>query len=84
MTPPLTPFLNINKILISDKRSHFTLVFLKAACHANPGAERNFPGSRQNCQNLYKISLPACNLHQQYLQYLSDCKNRQFQVMSFH
>ena len=50
MTPPLTPFLNINKISISDKRSHFTLVFLKAACHANPVAERNFPGSRQNCQ----------------------------------
>ena len=46
MTPPLTPFLNINKISISDKRSHFTLVFLKATCHANPGAERNFPGSR--------------------------------------
>ena len=26
-------------------RSNFTLVFLKAACHANSGAERNFAGS---------------------------------------
>ena len=30
---------------MSVKRSNFTLVFFKAACHANPGAERNFAGS---------------------------------------
>ena len=30
---------------ISVKRSSFTLVFLKAAYHANPGAETNFEGS---------------------------------------
>ena len=40
--PPLTPFSTINNILMSVKRSIFTLVFFKAACHANPGAERNF------------------------------------------
>ena len=35
---------NLN-ISISLKRSNFTLVFFKAACHANPGAERSFAGS---------------------------------------
>ena len=29
-------------MLILVKRSNFTLVFFKAAGHANPGAERNF------------------------------------------
>ena len=36
------PFSTINNISISVKRSNFTLVFFKAACHRNPGAERNF------------------------------------------
>ena len=31
--------------LISVKRSNLTLVFLKAACRANPRTERNFAGS---------------------------------------
>ena len=31
--------------MIPVKRSNFTLVFFKAAFHANPGAERNFAGS---------------------------------------
>ena len=35
----------INNISISVKRSNFTLVFFKAACHAYPGAERNLSGS---------------------------------------
>ena len=26
-------------------KSKFTLVFFKTACHANPGAEKNFQGS---------------------------------------
>ena len=43
--PPLIPFSTNNIISLSLKRSNFTLVFLKAACHANPGAERNFAGS---------------------------------------
>ena len=34
----LIPFSVINNILISVKRSNFTLVFYKAACHDNPGA----------------------------------------------
>ena len=42
---PLTPFSTINNISISVKRSNFTLVFLKAAYHANSGAEENFAGS---------------------------------------
>ena len=29
---------------ISIKRSHFTLVFFRAACHANPVTERNYAG----------------------------------------
>ena len=32
-------------MFISIKRSNFTLAFSKAACHAYPGAERNFAGS---------------------------------------
>ena len=43
--PPLIPFSTINNISMSVKRSRFTLVFFKVACHANPGAERNFAGS---------------------------------------
>ena len=35
----------INNISISVKISNLTLVFLKAACHANSGAEQNFAGS---------------------------------------
>ena len=29
-------------MLMSVERSYFTLVFFKAACHANPGIERTF------------------------------------------
>ena len=42
---------NINS-LISKKNNNdvnnytFTSVFFKAACHANPGAKRNFSGSK--------------------------------------
>ena len=39
------PFSTINNISISVKKSNFTLVFFKSACHANIGAERNFKGS---------------------------------------
>ena len=39
------PFSTIDNIFISLKRSNFTLVFFKAACHANPRAERNFAES---------------------------------------
>ena len=38
------PFSNIN-ILISVNNFNFNSVFFKAACHANPGAERGFAGS---------------------------------------
>ena len=31
--------------MISVIKSKFTLVFFKTACHANPGAEKNFQGS---------------------------------------
>ena len=41
MHPPI-PFSTINNMLISVKRSNFTQVFYKAACHANSGAEKNF------------------------------------------
>ena len=41
---PVIPFSTINNISISVKRSNFTLVFFKAACHAKPGAEKNFAG----------------------------------------
>ena len=34
----------INNISKSVKRYHPTLVFFKAACHANPGAARNVAG----------------------------------------
>ena len=43
--PPHIPYSTISNISISVKRSNFTLVFFKAACRANPGAERNFAGS---------------------------------------
>ena len=31
---------------MSVNNSNFTYVFFKPACHANPGAERNFAGSK--------------------------------------
>ena len=40
------PFSTINSISISVNNSNFTSVFFKAACHANPGAEGNFTGSK--------------------------------------
>ena len=43
--PPLIPFYTTNNILVSVKRSNFTLFLFKAACHANPGAEGNYGGS---------------------------------------
>ena len=39
-------FLIINSILILVNSSNFTSVFFKAAFHDNPGAERNFIGSK--------------------------------------
>ena len=45
-TSPLIPFSTINSISISINNSDFTSVLFKAACHANPGAERNFVGSK--------------------------------------
>ena len=38
-------FSTINSISMSVNSSNFTSVFFKAACHAKPGAERNFAGS---------------------------------------
>ena len=38
-------FCSINNVSISVERSNFHLVFFEAACHANPGVERNFAGS---------------------------------------
>ena len=43
--PPLIPFLTIKNMSMSVDSSNSTLVFFKAACHADPGAERNFAGS---------------------------------------
>ena len=43
--PPLIPFSTINSISTSFNNSNFTSVFYKAACQANPEAERNFAGS---------------------------------------
>ena len=42
---PLILFSTLNNISISVERYNFTLVFFKAAYHANPGAERNFAES---------------------------------------
>ena len=43
--PPLIPFSTINRISMSVNSSYSTLVFFRATCHENPGAERNFAGS---------------------------------------
>ena len=37
--PPLIQFSIINNIFISVNNSNFTSVFLKHACHANPGVD---------------------------------------------
>ena len=46
--PPLIPISSIKKLSILVYRSNFTLVFLKAAYHANAEDEKNFAGSRSN------------------------------------
>ena len=38
-------FSTIDNISVSVRRPDFTSVFFKAACHANPGAEKNLDGS---------------------------------------
>ena len=43
---PLIQFSTINNISTSVNNSNFSSVFLKTACHDNPGAERNFAGSK--------------------------------------
>ena len=45
-------FITINNISISVKRSNFTLVIFKAACHANLGAEKNVAGSSSDISRL--------------------------------
>ena len=53
---------------MSVNSSNSTSVFFKAACHANPGAERNLIDRglihlNFLFQNLYKLFLHACNVH---------------------
>ena len=43
--PSLIPFSTINYMWILVKRSNFTLVFFKVACHASPGAKINLAES---------------------------------------
>ena len=43
--PPLIPYSTINTILMSVSNSNFTSVSFKAACHANPAAEKGLAGS---------------------------------------
>ena len=42
---PLMPFPTTDSISVSVNNSYFTSVLFKAACHANPGAERNIAES---------------------------------------
>ena len=44
----------VNTIPVKVNRSRFTLIFFKATCHANPGAERIRVGS--SFQELLNIS----------------------------
>ena len=43
--PPLIPFCTVENLRISLKRSNFTLILFKVACHANRGAVRKQAGS---------------------------------------
>ena len=43
--PPLIQFSIINNIFISVNNSNFISVFLKHACHANPGVNKKQEGS---------------------------------------
>ena len=56
-SPPLIPFSTTDNIQILINRSNFTLIFLKAACHANPGAVRERTGRVHILPDIYsKIS----------------------------
>ena len=109
MTYFLITFLSL--ITYKYQLKDLILLVIKAACYANPGAERNFAGSRLSIlgyqihqltikyhfehtnldillkplfQSSYKLFLSVCNLHQQYLLYLSDSKNLPFWVTTFY
>ena len=43
--PQLIPFSDISNISKSVNNSNFIVIFLKQACHANPGAHRKWAGS---------------------------------------
>ena len=43
---PTNALFIIDSISILVDNSNFTSVIFKAACHANAGAERNFPGPK--------------------------------------
>ena len=63
------PFSTINSISISINNSNITSVSFKAACHANPGAERNFAGSRRHIS--LKFSETSAKSSVSFLKYKS-------------
>ena len=66
---------------ISVKESNFALVFFKAACHANPGAERNFLGSI----SYISTHISTVFKHFEHTNHdIIDCKNLPFQIMMLH
>ena len=64
--PPPIPFYNINNISVSVKRSNFTLAFIKATCHTNPGGEKNEQDQKHISQDKYFKSL---KMHQLTIMY---------------
>ena len=72
--PPLIFYSTINSISTSVNDSNFTSVFFKAACHGNPGAERNFPGSKwKTFKHIFslKFSKTSAKTNASFLRYKS-------------
>ena len=68
---PLMPFSTINSISISVNNSNFISVIFKAACHAKPGAGRNFTASKlETSQHIFpKFSKTSVRINVPLLRY---------------
>ena len=64
--PPLIAFSTINNKSMSVKRSNFILVVFKAACHINPGAEKNEQDLAHMFQHTY---FKSSQIHQLTIMY---------------
>ena len=65
----LISFSTINNISILVKKSNITLIFFKAACHANHGAEKHFAVSSSYISRFQDTYFESSQIHQLTITY---------------